>query len=86
MPERSLSPSSGTIPTSESASLEWLVVLFSAPGRVPIEDEVNTEESWANRLREGQSFDDIVWSLRPYGDRSPPSDFLVVRVHGFPFF
>lgn len=53
------SPSSGTIISFEGVSLERLVVLFSVPWRVPIEDEVNSEESRAKRWREG-SFDDVV--------------------------
>lgn len=84
-PPKAPSPSPGTRLTFPSASLEWLLVLFSAPWSVPIEDEVNSEDR-AKRLRERQNFDAIIWSFRPSCDRSPPSDFLVVWVHCFPPF
>lgn len=46
--------------SSESASLEWLLILFSAPWRAPTEAEVTSEESRVKRWNERQSSADIV--------------------------
>lgn len=75
-----------TMHSSESASLEWLLILFSAPWRAPTEAEVTSEESRVKRWNERESSADIVWSFRPYCDKSPPLDFRVMWIHCFPFF